>query len=112
MVFLSLHTIRFNVDHVDRSVDLLKINNFDTIFSVTKETDPMFMFENPNYKLLNRGRFKNLDYPSQNLARFNGSLIASWWRVIKNNKLFNNNFGIIELSSKDYLQINNLKNFF
>jgi glycosyltransferase involved in cell wall biosynthesis len=112
MVFLSMHTIRFNVDHVDRSVDLLKLNNFDTIFSVTKETDPMFIFENANYKLLNRGRFKNLDYASQNLARFNGSLIASWWRVIINNKLFNNNFGVIELNSKDYLQINNLKNFF
>ena len=61
------------------------------------------------YTLLNKGRFNNLDYLSQRIVKFNGSVITTWWKVLENKKLLNNNFGIIELNENDVLQVNNLK---
>ena len=62
--------------------------------------------------MLNRGRFKNLDYLSQKIVRFNGSFIGTWWKSLKNNQMFGKNFGVIEINDNDFLQINNLSRFF
>ncbi len=110
--FFSIHTIRFENSHIDRTIDLFKFNNFDTIYSVSKEQNPTFKFDGKKYSLLNRGRFKNLDYLSQKIVRFNGSLIASWWKTLKNKQMFGKNFGVIEVNDNDVFQINNLKRFF
>ena len=39
-------------------------------------------------------------------------MITTWWKVLENKKLLNNNFGIIELNEDDVLQVNNLKRTF
>ncbi len=110
--FFSIHTIRFNNKHIDRAIDLLKMNKFETIYSVTKESNPTFRFDGNKYSILNKGRFNNLDYLSQKVVKYNGSLIATWWKVLKAKKMFGKNFGVIEINDKDFLQINNLKSFF
>ena len=112
ILFLSIHTIRFDYDHIDRSIDLIKLNKFDTIYSVTKEVNPTFKFDGSKYSLLNKGRFNNLDYLSQRIVKFNGSVITTWWKVLENKKLLNNNFGIIEMNEDEVLQVNNLKRTF
>ena len=110
--FFSLHTIRFESNYVNTAIDLFKFNKFDTIYSVTKEQNPTFKFDGEKYSLLNRGRFKNLDYLSQKVVRFNGSFIGTWWKSLKNNQMFGKNFGVIEINDNDFLQINNLSRFF
>lgn len=112
ILFLSIHTIRFDYDHINRSIDLIKLNKFDTVYSVTKEVNPTFKFDGSKYTLLNKGRFNNLDYLSQRIVKFNGSVITTWWKVLENKKLLNNNFGIIELNENEILQVNNLKRTF
>jgi glycosyltransferase involved in cell wall biosynthesis len=110
--FFSLHTIRFDNSYVNTAIDLFKFNKFDTIYSVTKEQNPTFKFDGEKFFLLNRGRFKNLDYLSQKVVRFNGSFIGTWWRSLKNNQMFGKNFGVIEINDNDFLQINNISRFF
>jgi len=88
------------------------MNKFETIYSVTKESNPTFRFDGNKYSILNKGRFNNLDYLSQKVVKYNGSLIATWWKVLKAKKMFGKNFGVIEINDKDFLQINNLKSFF
>lgn len=110
--FFSLHTIRFENKHIDRALDLFKFNKFDTVYSVTKEQNPTFKFDGEKYSILNKGRFKNLDYLSQKIVRFNGSLIATWWKVLKSKQMFGKNFGVIEVNDNNFLQINNLSRFF
>ena len=112
ILFLSIHTIRFDHDHINRSIDLIKLNKFDTIYSATKEVNPTFKFDGSKYTLLNKGRFNNLDYLSQRILKFNGSVITTWWKVLESKKMLNNNFGIIELNENDVLQVNNLKRTF
>ena len=110
--FFSLHTIRFNNSYVNSAINLFKINKFDTIYSVAKEQNPTFKFDGNKYFMLNRGRFKNLDYLSQKIVRFNGSFISTWWKTLKNDQMFGKNFGVIEMNDHDFLQINNLSKFF
>lgn len=110
--FFSLHTIRFENSYVNTAIDLFKFNKFDTIYSVTKEQNPTFKFDGAKYSLLNRGRFKNLDYLSQKVVRFNGSFIGTWWKSLKSSQMFGKNFGVIEINDNDFLQINNLSRFF
>lgn len=104
IVYLSLHSINRKGYHIDKAIDMLKLSKADSIVSVTEERDPIFKYSNNGLDIINPGRFKKLDYDNERLYRFNGSIIITWWNIIKENKLFGEKTSFIEMSIKDSLQ--------
>lgn len=105
VVFLSIHAVNRKSVHVDKAINILRVTNSDTVFSVQEERDPIFSYEPTGMKLLNPGRFKNLIYDRERLYRFNGSIIASWWEIVDQELIFNGQLSTIEMSAADSLLI-------
>jgi len=105
IVFLNLHVVRKDVTHIDKAINLLIENKKDTIFSVVKEKNPIFKFNSSEMKILNKGRFDNLDFNSEIIYKFNNSIIVSWCKIIKEKHLFNGNLGFIETEENDVIKI-------
>ncbi len=105
IIFFNLHVIRKDVSHIDKAINLLIENKKDTIFSVIKERNPIFKFKSSEMKILNKGRFDNLDFNSEIIYKFNNSIIVSWHQIIKEKNLFDGNIGFIELEENDVIKI-------
>ena len=73
--------------------------------SVKEERDPMFVYGETGLELVNPGRFDDLTYDRERLYRFNGSIIASWWDVLKQHHLFGEKIAFVEMSAEDSMQI-------
>ena len=99
LVYLSLHSINRKGIHIDKAIDMLKLSKADSVVSVLEERDPIFKYSENGLDLINPGRFKKLVYDNERLYRFNGSIIASWWDTIKENKLFGDKTSFIEMSN-------------
>lgn len=99
LVYLSLHSINRKGIHIDKAIDMLKLSKADSVVSVLQERDPIFKYSENGLDLINPGRFKELVYDNERLYRFNGSILASWWNTIKENKLFDGKTSFIEMST-------------
>ena len=105
IVFFNLHVYRKDISHIDKAINLLIENKKDTIFSVIKEKNAIFKFKSSEMKILNKGRFDNLDFNSEIIYKFNNSIIASWYQTIKDKNLFDGNLGFIETEENDVVKI-------
>ena len=65
----------------------------------------MFNLEKNGLEIINRGRFQDLTFDKERLYRFNGSIIATWYEVLKADALFGEKIAHIEMSNLDSLQI-------
>ncbi len=107
IIFLSLHAINRNSKHIENALNVLRITESDSVVSVQEEREPMFNYGNNGLEIINRGRFQDLIFDKERLYRFNGSIIATWWEVLKTDTLFGKKISHIEMSSLDSLQIKN-----
>jgi glycosyltransferase involved in cell wall biosynthesis len=105
VVFLSLHAVNRNAKHIDNALNVLRITESDSVVSVQEEREPMFNYGKNGLQLINPGRFQDLTFDKERLYRFNGSLIATWWEVLKADTLFGEKISYIEMSLDDSLQI-------
>ena len=105
IIFLSLHAINRNSKHIDNALNVLRITESDSVVSVQEEREPMFNYGKNGLEIINRGRFKDLIFDKERLYRFNGSIIATWWEVLKTDTLFGKKISHIEMSNLDSLQI-------
>lgn len=105
LVYLSLHSINRKGTHIDKAIDMLKLTKADSVVSVLEERDPIFKYSENGLDLINPGRFKELVYDNERLYRFNGSIITSWWEIIKENLLFGGKTSFIEMSIGDSKKI-------
>ena len=105
VMFLSLHAINRNHKHIDNALNVLRITESDSVVSVQEEREPMFNYGRNGLEIINRGRFQDLTFDKERLYRFNGSIIATWWEVLKADILFGDKIAHIEMSSLDSLQI-------
>ena len=110
-IFLNLHIIRSKVDHVESAINLLKISDFEIVFSVFKEKEPIFKFQKNNFSLLNAGRFNNLDFNAETIFKFNGSVICGNWNILNKGNMFKKKSGFVETSFNEIININSLKKF-
>ena len=104
-MFLSLHAINRKSEHIDNALNVLRITESDSVVSVQEETEPMFNFGKNGLEIINRGRFQDLTFDKERLYRFNGSIIATWYEVLKADALFGEKIAHIEMSNLDSLQI-------
>ena len=47
-------------------------------------------------KILNEGRFSNLEYRDEIIYKFNGAAIAIWSDALEKNNIFKDNIGFLE----------------
>nr|MDA3897377.1 hypothetical protein [Desulfobacteraceae bacterium] len=109
VLFLSLHAPLRKAEHVDSAIDVLRVNACDSVVSVLKEREPVFVHERNGLKLLNPGRFDGLMYERETIYRFNGAVIAVWWEVLKDSDLFGENIGYVRMGHEDSVQVKNLQ---
>lgn len=105
VLFLNLHAPLRQAGHVDSAVDMLRINACDSVVSVCEEREPMFVQGRNGLKLLNPGRFDNINYEREKIYQHNGAVIAVWWEVLKDYGLFGENIGYIEMGHEESIQI-------
>ena len=107
ILFLSMHSINRKSQHIDKAINVLRINESDSVVSVTEQRDPMFKHGQKGLELINPGRFQKLSYDKEKLYRFNGVLTATWWEILKSksNSLFGERISYIEMSNEDSIQI-------
>jgi CMP-N-acetylneuraminic acid synthetase len=111
LAFLSLHAINRSTNHIDKALNVLRITESDTVVSVQEEREPMFIYRPTGLELLNPGRFQDLVYDRERLYSFNGSIIATWWDVLKEHHLFGEKVSSIEMSAEDSHQLKFLSQF-
>jgi glycosyltransferase involved in cell wall biosynthesis len=109
LAYLSLHAVHRRNTHIDNAINILRINESDSVASVQEEREPMFCLGKTGLKLLNPGRFDGLSFDREKLFQFNGSIIATWWEVLQANDLLGENISFIEMSSEDSYQIKNME---
>ncbi|MEL0008707.1 MAG: glycosyltransferase family 2 protein [Flammeovirgaceae bacterium] len=105
IVYLSLHAINRKTSHIDKAINNLIITESDSVVSVQEEREPMFNYGKSGLNLINPGRFRKLTFDKERLYRFNGSIIATLWNCLKENKLFGTKTSFIEMSYKDSIQV-------
>lgn len=105
LIYLSLHAINRNEDHIDKAINNLIISESECVVSVQEEREPMFNITNSGLNLINPGRFKDLSFEKERLYRFNGSIIASTWNNILKNNLFGSKTSFIEMNHNDSIQV-------
>lgn len=105
MIFLSLHAINRNAGHIDNALNVLRISESDSVVSVQEEREPMFNYGKNGLQLINKGRFQDLTFDKERLYKFNGSIIATWWEVLKTDSLFGEKIAYIEMSSEESIQV-------
>ena len=105
IIFLSLHAINRKASHIDNALNMLRISESDSVVSVQEEREPMFNYGKNGLQLINEGRFQDLTFDKERLYRFNGSIIATWWEILRNDSLFGEKIAYIEMSLEDSLQV-------
>ena len=104
-MFLSMHAINRKSYHIDKAFNVLRVTESDSVVSVQEEREPMFNYEKSGLNLINPGRFEDLVYDKERLYRFNGSIIATWWEVLKEHSLFGEKISFIEMTQEESIQI-------
>jgi len=110
-LFLNLHIVRNKIDHLLSVINLMKISKFDIIFSVFREKQPIFKFQKKEFSLLNAGRFNNLDFNSETIYKFNGSVICGKWNILQKGNMFQKKSGFVETAADEIFNISDLIKF-
>jgi len=105
ILFLSIHAPLRKAEHVDKAIDVLRVNMSDSVVSVQQEWEPMFCHGKKGLELLNPGRFDGLEFEKESLYRFNGAIIGLWSCNLQENTLFGDSIAYIEMSESDSLQV-------
>lgn len=107
MLYLSLHAVNRNFQHLDSAINILRITESDSIVSVLEEREPMFSYGQSGLELINPGRFQDLTFDKERLYKFNGSLIGVWWEILASDSMFGEKISYFEMTQEDSLQITN-----
>ena len=105
VAFLSLHAVNRRTSHIDKALNVMRLTESDSVVSVEEEREPMFRHGEVGLEVLNQGRFQDLNYDRERLYRFNGSIIACWWDVLRQHDLFGDKIAYIEMIGEESLQI-------
>lgn len=105
--FISLHAINRSGKHIDDAINILRVTESDSVFSVLEEREPIFLYGESGINLINEGRFKNLVFEKERLFQFNGAVISTWWEILKNHRFFGDKYGILEMSKEESQQVKN-----
>ena len=106
-IFLNIHILSLDENYLDKLINILLLNKYDTVFTVTKERNPIFKLSNHKMEILNEGRFSNLEYRDEIIYKFNGAAIALWSDSLEKNNIFKENIGFMEVDENKIKKIIN-----
>ena len=104
-IFLNLHILNSDKNYLDKLINILLLDKYDTVFTVTKERNPIFKLSNYKMKILNEGRFSDLEYRDEIIYKFNGAAIAIWSEALEKNNVFKDNIGFMEIDENKIKKI-------
>lgn len=104
VVFCSIHSIHRTASHLDKAINVLRLNRFDSVVSVEDERSVLFSIGDRGLKVVNPGRLQALQFEQERIFRFNGALIAVWWDVLESGSLLGDRVGHIEMSAAESRQ--------
>jgi hypothetical protein len=104
VAFLSIHAVERRAVHVEKAIDVLRVTESDSAVTVQQERDPVFAHGPSGLRLVNAGRLEGLAYDKEQLFRFNGAVIATWWEVLQHS-LLGERIAYVEMSAADSIQI-------
>lgn len=107
--FISLHAVNRTKKHIQDAINILRVTENDSVFSVVQEREPIFSYGETGINLINEGRFKNLTFDKELLYRFNGAVISTWCEILLNHKFFGDSYGVLEMSEEESFQVKNDK---
>jgi CMP-N-acetylneuraminic acid synthetase len=105
ITFLNLHAVCRQTKHIDTVLNVLRITESDSVVSVQEEREPIFSHGENGLNLLNPGRFQDLTFDRERLYHFNGSIISTWWQVLKTHGVFGEKIGYVEMTSDESIQV-------
>jgi glycosyltransferase involved in cell wall biosynthesis len=105
VLFLSLHAPFRKEEHINKAINVLSVQNCDSVVSVIEERAPMFNYGKMGLNLINPGKFMGLSHEKEMLFKFNGSVIACWSENVLNGYLFGEKIGYIEMNEAESEQI-------
>lgn len=111
VLYLSIHAPFRKKEHLEKAINILLVNKCDTVFSVNLEYEPIFKFTNRGLKVLNPGRFDEINFEKETLLKFNGAIIASKYSAIKNSNIFKGDLGYLEMTNYESQQIKSLEDY-
>lgn len=106
-IFLNLHILNLDKNYLDKLINTLLLNKYDTVFTVSKERNPIFKLSNYKMKILNEGRFSDLEYRDEIIYKFNGAAIALWSEALEKSNIFKENIGFMEIDENNIKKIIN-----
>lgn len=95
--FLSIHAPFRTSKFIKKALDVIIANNYDTVVSANIEYDPIFKNSEKGLKLINPGRFDQINFEKENLYRFNGSIILTKFKTLVKSRVFKDEVGYIEM---------------
>ena len=104
-IFLNLHILNSDKNYLDKLINILLLDKYDTVFTVTKERNPIFKLSNYKMKILNEGRFSDLEYRDEIIYKFNGVAIAMWSDALVKKNVFKDNIGFMEIDENKIKKI-------
>ena len=111
IIYLSIHAPFRRSDHIDKAINILLVNNCNTVFSANVEYDPVFKFSKKGINLLNPGRFDELNFERETLLKFNGSIILTKFSNIKKSNIFKGDLGYLEMTNNESQQIKSINDY-
>ena len=111
IIYLSIHAPFRTSNHIDEAINILQVNNCDTVFSVNIEYDPIFKFSKKGLSVLDPGRFDELNFERETLLKYNGSILLTKYSKIKKSNLFAGDLGYLEMTNEESQQIKSQEDF-
>ena len=78
----------------------LILGSHDIVFSVNKQRNPTFILKNNKLKILNSGRFSDLEYNNEKIYKFDETIFGLWSDNIINKNFLSGKSGFVETNNK------------
>lgn len=96
----NFHHYSNDKNQFDRIKQELILGKHDIVFSVYKQRNPTFILKNNKLKILNSGRFSDLEYNNEKIYNFDETIFALWSEIILKRNFLNSEAGFVEANSK------------
>jgi glycosyltransferase involved in cell wall biosynthesis len=96
IITLNLHHPFMNYKNIALSYNILLTTLSDSVVSVYEEREPIFMRDLNGLKLLGSARINEIIQSNEQLFKFDGEVICTWWNIIKQGHIFGNKIGYID----------------
>ena len=96
----NFHYFNNDKTHFERIRQELILGSHDIVFSVNKQRNPTFILKNNKLKILNSGRFSDLEYNNEKIYNFDETIFGLWSDNIINKNFLSGKSGFVETNNK------------